>query len=277
MKYRNLHVFLFYYLVVLTGLSQSEEKDKDLSIPNEAYIAIVSIGPLPEISYEGDTIAIQEAGKEPPVIYRTKGADGKFIHLRGGANRIGPFSRILAQKTLSFECLMSPESGKWDFYMEVPSIEPGSRSIVFLKPKGEFPYIWLGKPQIDVVNLDSKSFKKKDIVLTNFSKEELVVRVGKRKILLSSNQIVAIKVNDSEAKAISILASSLDKPDHFLIKTTIPVLPLRLNLLSFYTANPKTNRGRSLGFFRTGVPKPHQIILDEFGNEISPKGFEHEN
>jgi hypothetical protein len=263
-------------LFVLGGASVFCQKlgDDEIPYPKESNISIIAIGPRPEVRYEGEQLAVREEDEYPPGLVFTKGLEEEEVKLRVGFNGPAPFVRVPSNQRLQLSKRVKVHLSETTPFFSLPPIEPGCRALVFLHPTSPAPYFWRTAPEVNVLNLDAEVLANKNIIIKNQTGANLVFLLGDRTLKIDSSGIKALSVDKDKAAYENFVVARADAKDEVLIRTTMSIKPKHLNILVFYLANPKTNRGKRLGFFKTVIPKPHRIKVNEFGEEISPTGFE---
>lgn len=266
-------IFLAILAASSFALAQTSQEN-EIPLPKEANLAIIAIGPRPEVKYDGDHLAVRAADEYPPGILFTQGLEDEELKVRVGFNSGAPFTRVPARKTLSFKKRIASHSAEQVSFVSVPPISPGSRTLAFLRPTSSSTEMWKSTPKVSLLNLDNTKLDGKNIVVKNYTAVDLLFRLGNDTRKIKSLATSALKVTKAEADYEHLVVATEKNKDKVLIKTTLSIKPKHLNVLIFYAANPKTNRGKALGFFKAVIAKPHKIVVNEYGEEVSPQGFE---
>ena len=199
----------------------------------------------------------------PPSMLITKGLEDQDIRLRVGFNSTPTFTRVPAQKELSTKRMVTEGSDSLKSYLKINPIAPGSRTLMIVSPPNKPPLMWKDVPgRASYINIDSPGAKGKIAIVVNNTAQALEFTLGKKVYKLSAQQRIALSPpSAAEYQPFSLNYSKGEKK--LLTRGTIVVSKEALNLFVFYDANPKTNAGKLVGIYKTLIPLPKPITVED--------------
>lgn len=261
-------VFSFFLSVVVSGEAKknAENRESEKNQAPQAYLAIIAIGAIPETRYEGDSLALRHPDEEPPPFLIFTKENKEKIRLRLGLNKKGKFQQVPAEQELNLKRKISPQSAKEKPYIKLKPLQANSRNLLILTPEGKGAKMWQGTPKINRLTIPQSNLKANNLLLCNFSKTSLNMSLGKKQFNLPPNQKQFVsfqqktkKEQQEQKKTIqyqNLFISSVKHSDKNSIHTAVSLRTDQFNVLAFYQANPKTNRGKKIGMVKASMKNP---------------------
>lgn len=137
-------------------------------------------------------------------------------------------------------------------YVNCPSLEPGGQYAMFLVPTGKNETRWEPEPKQLLMRLDGKSFEGDQIMVLNFSVQQIKFLLGAEAAVLQPQGTKAFKVNGG-GKLMRCAAQASNVKD-FLINKAVPATSGLRSVYVFYDANPTTNGGSAVGVLVLDLP-----------------------
>ncbi|MGJ8655447.1 MAG: hypothetical protein ACSHX6_03275 [Akkermansiaceae bacterium] len=288
-----LHKILFISLSCsLISGAQEKAKKKEI-LP--AKLAIIAIGPKPPRRYGGDggkgsksagAMLPPHPGEIPPrrlhfdvtkkkknSSTKTDDKEPKQSSINVTFNNPSHFIEVPPNKTLS---LQRREQSEYSKYISIGPLQPGSMTVILLRPTGTGFKRWVSEPTQHKINLFADSLKNKKLAILNLSRRPIKSIFHDDKKMITSGGFQAYE--SIEGLELHRMAAAYGQEDKIIYNTALRLNKSnRLLFYVLYDANPNTNDGRTVGLFRTSVepevkPEPtsekEQQIPEELPTEL---------
>ena len=258
-----------------------DPKKETLRAGQAAHLSLIALGPVPQRRYkisgkeisgksksdESGGIAPQSlnlnsipvllpplAGAVPPSTLYYKlptGSDGRsWGRMRVGFNASTSVTKVHAGVPLSLNVKEGGSTDGYQTYLNLPSLKPGTQSIVFLLPsrKGKTP--WKKMPSLHILDMDSQALLGKSILVKNFSNKSVLFSLDDNdSIRLKSGEQKTYELVHKKGRLHRMAATYLTKRV-VIFKSSLRVPDGSLSILAFHDAHPKTNGGKKVGVVR---------------------------
>lgn len=138
-------------------------------------------------------------------------------------------------------------------YTSCPPLEPGGQYAMFLVPTGKNETRWEPEPKQFLLRLDGKSFEPNQVMVLNFSVQQIKFLLGAEAAVLQPQGTKAFKVN--AGGKLMRCAAQASNVKEFLINKALPATSGLRSVYVFYDANPTTNGGNAVGVLVLDLPE----------------------
>ncbi len=284
--------YLYPFLLITIScslLSNAQEvSNKKEIIP--AKLAIIAIGPKPPRRFgsadEGKAnsaaaLLPPKPGEIPPrklyfgaekpteqTTAATDKANQKNSNLKSinvTFNNPSHFIDVTPNKTLNLQRRESMEIEPTD-YISIDPLEPGSMTLVLLRPSGTGDNRWVPEPRQFKINLLDDELKTKKLAILNLSRRPVKSIFHKDLKMIPSGKFQSY--DNIEGLELHRIAAAYGQEDKVIYNTALRLdKSSRLLFYVLYDSNPDTNDGRFVGLFRTSMD-PEEALKETLREEV---------
>lgn len=232
--------------VMAEQLSENEQKT--------AHLAIIAVGARPDSS---DPAVLKV--KAPPQLLFIEQGEKNQIRYVVGLNGNPVFNEVPAGKPIKLERKVELHRSEKEHYIFTPVIPAGSKYILFLSPASLTSNGWRSKPVVDLLNIDSEGLQGKNMLVKNLTKSKVKINIENFSAFVAAEGELGVFLGVAERKYKNIEVFEYGGENKQLVKSAVKISPSHFHLVVLYEANPKTNRGKKMGFYKATLVKPTQI------------------
>ncbi len=270
----------FFILISLVGslISSAQASGTDKKEILSAKLAVIAIGPRPPRRF-GSTDGVKDEeggeansassllppkpGEIPPRrlhfdIKEKKEGDAKdddkkskkeLKSINVTFNNPSHFIEVPPGRSLK---LMRKDDSELSNYISISPLDPGSMTVVLLRPTGKGGKCWVPEPMQFKINLLGDQLANKRLAIINLSRKPVKTVFHKEKKLIPSGGFVSYE--SIEGLELHRIAAAYGPEDKIIYNTALRLnKSKRLLFYVLYDSNPNTNDGRTVGLFRTSV------------------------
>lgn len=264
MKTYLYYILSIFLLCSLCSRAQESAKEKEV-LP--AKLSIIAIGPKPSRSF-GDSGALLPAkrGEIPPrrLHFEAK-EDAKAVAKKEDEDKDGD-KAVLSSINVTFNnpshfievppgrtlALQRREESEYSDYITLKPLEPGSMTLVLLRPSGKGDKRWVPEPYKSIIDLQGSALRNKKLAILNLSRRAVKSIFHDDKKMIPAGGFQAY--DSIEGLELHRMAAAYGREDRIIFNTALRLNKSnRLLFYVLYDANPNTNDGRTVGLFRTSV------------------------
>lgn len=230
-----------------------------------AKLAIIAIGPKPPRRFgspDGDkpnaaaALLPPKPGEIPPrrLYFETKEKeeDEREIAMKSinvTFNNPSHFIKVPPSKTLN---LQRRDGSEYSSYIKIGPLEPGSMTVVLLRPTGKGYKRWVPEPNQSKIDLLSDELNNKKLAILNLSRRPVKSIFHHDKKMVPAGGFQTYE--SIEGLELHRIAAAYGQENRIIYNTGLRLNKSnRLLFYVLYDANPNTNDGRTVGLFRTSM------------------------
>ncbi|NWK56569.1 hypothetical protein HW115_13185 [Verrucomicrobiaceae bacterium N1E253] len=201
---------------------------------------------------------VPEFAAPPSQAYYRKTIEGekKWTSLAIGFNNQVGLSKVPAMKEFSLYRKLDGQSGG-DALVRMPALKPNTQTLVFLTPQGKGSNRWRSSPKLTAVPLNWSEQGDTRLLLVNTSDQSVRMQVGKQKpFTMAAHTKKSLNLPKGKRGQRVVFFAKGAKDKKIAIQDSIRPVPGLIKVYAFYSAQPKTNGGRTLGVYRGGYDRP---------------------
>jgi hypothetical protein len=290
-----LYTFLFITLSCSLLSHAQEASNKKEILP--AKLAIIAIGPKPPRRFgsadedkatSAAALLPPKPGEIPPrkLFIQVNEKEKKSAVTTEGENKIpqilksinvtfnnpSHFIEVPPNKTLQLQRRDSTEDEPAD-YISIEPLEPGSLTLVLLRPTGTGDNRWVPEPRQHKVNLLDDTLKTKRLAILNLSRRPVKSIFHKEQEMIPSGGFQSYE--SIEGLELHRIAAAYGQENKIIFNTALRLNNSdRLLFYVLYDSNPNTNDGRTVGLFRTSMDPeeaPKEPLKEEVTETLPPE------
>ncbi len=269
-----LYKFLIFTISCSLVSHAQETSGKKEILP--AKLAIIAIGPKPPRRFgsadedkpnSASALLPPKPGEIPPrkLFFGTEKANKQSSAITDAGNQShanlksinvtfnnpSHFIEVAPNKTLNLQRREAMDSEPTD-YISIEPLEPGSMTLVLLRPTGTGDNRWVPEPKLFKINLLSDELKTKKLAILNLSRRPVKSIFHKEQQTVPSGGFQSYE--SIEGLELHRIAAAYGQEDNIIFNTALRLdNSSRLLFYVLYDSNPNTNDGRTVGLFRTSM------------------------